>query len=127
MAITLYRGFNLKTSGDSKQIWQVQIKESTLVGSLNAIKKSVDWYVETNSIIDPREFENVGKRPDTSDKAMQEDFNGFTLKNDTGEANGWYCFFNGRLIKGSRLALERHIQAYLIAKKKAQQQQQQKK
>lgn len=126
MAGTLYRGFNLKTSGDSKEVWQVQIKDSTLVGSLNALKKSVDWYVDTNSIIDPKEFENVGRRPDNSGKAMQEYFNGFTLKNDNGEPNGWYCFFNGRLIKGSRLALERHIQAYLIAKQKAQQQQQKK-
>ncbi|MCL9783231.1 DUF3319 domain-containing protein [Vibrio sp. S4M6] len=123
MAVTLYRGFNLKTSGSSTEVWQVQIKDTTLVGSLNAVKKSVDWYVDTNSIIDPREFENVGKRKEGDEKSMQEDFNGFTLKNDTGEPNAWYCFFNGRLIKGSRLALERHIQAYLVAKQKALQQQ----
>jgi hypothetical protein len=31
--------------------------------------------------------------------------------------------FNGRLIKGSKMAIQRHIEAYLVAKQKAQQQQ----
>ncbi|NVC42607.1 DUF3319 domain-containing protein, partial [Vibrio vulnificus] len=43
-------------------------------------------------------------------------------KNDTGEPNAWYCFFNGKLIKGSKAAIQRHIEAYLIAKQKAEQQ-----
>lgn len=29
--------------------------------------------------------------------------------------------FNGKLIKGGKLAIQRHIEAYLIAKKKAEQ------
>ncbi len=36
--------------------------------------------------------------------------------------NAWYCFFNGKLIKGSKAAIQRHIEAYLIAKQKAEQQ-----
>lgn len=31
--------------------------------------------------------------------------------------------FNGKLIKGSKAAIQRHIEAYLIAKQKAEQQQ----
>ena len=44
------------------------------------------------------------------------------IKNDTGEPNAWYCMFNGRLIKGGKIALQRHIEAYLLAKQKAEQQ-----
>ncbi|MGF1740167.1 DUF3319 domain-containing protein [Vibrio profundum] len=123
MSATLYRGFNLRSAGGSNSVWQVQIKDTTLNGSLNAIKKSVDWYIDTASIINPKEFEGVNKRTEEPGSTVQEDFNGFMLKNDTGEPNAWYCFFNGRLIKGSRLALEKHIKAYLEAKLKAQEQQ----
>lgn len=35
--------------------------------------------------------------------------------------------FNGKLIKGSKAAIQRHIEAYLVAKQKAMQAQQQKK
>jgi hypothetical protein len=30
--------------------------------------------------------------------------------------------FNGRLIKGGKIAIQRHIEAYLLAKQKAEQQ-----
>ena len=58
---------------------------------------------------------------------QSEVFNGYTIKNDTGEANAWYCMFNGKLIKGAKPAIQRHIEAYLVAKQKALQAQQQKK
>lgn len=51
-----------------------------------------------------------------------ENFNGYQIKNDTGEPNAWYCMFNGRLIKGGKIAIQRHIEAYLLAKQKAEQQ-----
>ncbi len=120
MAISTYRGFTLRSIGNSTDVWQVQIKKQTLKGSLAAIKKTIDWWSDTASLIDPSEFEAINTKQETTTQALQEQFNGFTLKNDTGDANGWYCFFNGRLIKGGKLAIQKHIEAYLIAKQKAE-------
>ncbi|WP_047044701.1 DUF3319 domain-containing protein [Vibrio mexicanus] len=122
MAVATYRGFNLKTAASSTDVWQVQIKNHVLSGSMAAVKKSIDWFCDTATIIDPREFSSVGQKKQASGQPAQENFNGFALKNDTGEANAWYCFFNGRLIKGSKLGLQKHIEAYLLAKQKAEQQ-----
>lgn len=122
MPIATYRGFNLKSANNSTEIWQVQIKNHVLSGNLPALKKSIDWWCETASIIDPKEFESVGRKREASG-GVQENFNGFTIKNDTGEANAWYCFFNGRLIKGSKVAIQKHIEAYLVAKQRAEAQQ----
>lgn len=122
MANASYRGFTLQTAKQSADIWQVRIKNHVLSGNLAAVKKSIDWWCDTASLIDPSEFESVGKAREMQG-SKEENFNGFTLKNDTGEANGWYCFFNGRLIKGSKLALQKHIEAHLLAKQRAAAQQ----
>lgn len=119
MAIATYRGFTLKSAPNSTEVWQVQIKNHVLTGNLAAVKKSIDWWCDTASIIDPREFESVGRKREVA-SGTQENFNGFSLKNDTGEANGWYCFFNGRLIKGSKVAIQKHIEAFLLAKQRAE-------
>ncbi len=123
MAAASYRGFTLKTAGNSTDVWQVQIKRHVLSGSLAAVKKSIDWFCDTATLIDPKEFSALEASRQQASKASQETFNGFTIKNDTGEANGWYCMFNGKLIKGGKLAIQKHIEAYLVAKQKAEQQQ----
>ncbi len=122
MANASYRGFTLQTAKSSADIWQVRIKNHVLSGNIAAVKKSIDWWCDTAQLIDPIEFESVGRKRSTG-TTVEENFNGLTLKNDTGEANGWYCFFNGRLIKGSKLALQKHIEAHLIAKQRAAAQQ----
>ncbi|WP_260261715.1 DUF3319 domain-containing protein [Vibrio intestinalis] len=122
MAVATYRGFNIKTVGTSTDIWQVQIKTRVLQGNMAALKKSIDWFCDTATVIDPKEFSSLSKQREAAGKALQENFYGYMLKNDTGEPNTWYCFFNGRLIKGGKLAIQKHIEAYLIAKKKAEQQ-----
>lgn len=120
MAITTYRGLTLKSAPNSTEVWQVKIKTHVLTGNLAAVKKSIDWWCDTASIIDPNEFESVGRKREGAYRSAQEQFNGFTLKNDTGEPNAWYCFFNGRLIKGSKIAIQKHIEAHLLAKQKAE-------
>jgi hypothetical protein len=118
MALASYRGFTLKSIGSSNQIWKVTIKNRELQGNLAAVKKSVDWWCDTASIVDPATLAASSEKAST--KGAQENFNGFTIRNDTGENNAWYCMFNGKLIKGGKLAIQRHIEAYLIAKKKAE-------
>lgn len=125
MAAASYRGFTLKTVGDSTEIWQVKIKTHVLSGNLAAVKKSIDWWCDTASLIDPKEFQSIGnKQPGNASSVnsgpAQEKFGNFVLKNDTGEPNAWYCMFNGKLIKGSKLAIQKHIESYIIALKKAQ-------
>ncbi|MFA0439513.1 phage tail protein [Vibrio sp. 10N.286.49.C2] len=119
MALASYRGFPLKSVGTENQVWKVSIKNRELKGSLSAIKKSVDWWCDTASIIDPSQLAASSQRADKP--GSQEVFQGYTIKNDTGEINAWYCMFNGKLIKGGKLAIQKHIEAYLIAKKKAEQ------
>lgn len=126
MAVAIYRGFNLQSADNSAEVWQVRIKNHVLSGNLAAVKKSIDWFCDTASIIDPKEFESIGQKREASTGA-QEQFNGFTIKNDTGEANEWYCFFNGRLIKGSKIAIQKHIETYVVARQRSMQQQAQQK
>ncbi|MCW8336656.1 DUF3319 domain-containing protein [Vibrio sp. SCSIO 43135] len=122
MAVATYRGFNLQSAGSTTDVWQVKIKNHVLSGSMAAVKKSIDWFCDTATIIDPKEFSSVGRKREESGSPAAENFGGYALKNDTGEPNAWYCFFNGRLIKGSKIAIQKHIEAYLLAKQKADQQ-----
>lgn len=61
MAISNYRGFNLQSGGLDGSIWKVKIKNHVLQGSLTAVKKSIDWWCDTASIIDPKEFASLDK------------------------------------------------------------------
>lgn len=115
MAVSSYRGFVLNTTTTSTDVWQVKIKNRVLVGSMPAVKKSIDWWCDMASIIDPKEFEALAQKSAPANPS-EEVFNGFTLKNDTGEPTDWYCLFNGRLIKGAKPALQKHIEATLKAR-----------
>ena len=120
MANSMYRGIPLQSTDATNKTWQARLKNRVIQGNLNAVKKSIDWWVDTASIIDPKEFSSLNKERTAA--GQKEDFNGFTISNDTGEPNAWYCMFNGRLIKGGKIAIQKHIEAYLIAKQKAEQQ-----
>ena len=115
MATTVHRGFTIQTTPDSSDVWQVQIKNKVYTGSLPAIKKSIDWWCDAASMIDPKEFASLNKTKEEPAGATQVNHKGHLLKNDTGGANSWYCFFNGRLIKGSKPALQKHIDAHMAA------------
>ncbi|SDG99896.1 Protein of unknown function [Vibrio xiamenensis] len=119
MPVATYRGFTLATVGSSKDEWQVRIKKHTLSGTMPAVKKSIDWFCDTASIIDPKEFGALAPKRKETPQAAQEDFHGHVLKNDTGDANAWYCFFQGKLLKGGKLAIQKHIEAYLVAQQQA--------
>ena len=120
MAVTSYRGFKLETqgSGASDDIWQVRIKNRMLSGNMTALKKSIDWWCDTASIIDPEEFASLTSKREESVN-IQEEFAGHTLKNDSGDPNGWYCMFNGKLIKGGKEKLKQYIHETLLEQKQA--------
>lgn len=121
MTIANYRGFNFKLKNQSTGVWQIRIKSHVLMGSIPELKKSIDWWCDTASIIDPQEFADQGARyKKTKTKSKTRPYNGFVIKNDSEDETAWYCMFNGRLIKGSKTAIQKHIDAYLEAKKQAE-------
>ncbi len=126
MAVTIYRGYRLQSNLDGN-LWKIRLKNQELQGTLTEIKKSIDWWCDTASIIEPKEFASLNPSKSNTSITQSEVFNGYTLRNDTGEQNAWYCMFNGKLIKGGKLAIHRYIEAYFAAKKKASLVQQQKK
>jgi hypothetical protein len=120
MANSIYRSVHLQSIDANNTVWRAKLKNNVIQGNLAAVKKSIDWWIETTSIIDPKEFTSLNKSRGTG--SSTENFNGYQIKNDTGEPNAWYCMFNGRLIKGGKIAIQRHIEAYLLAKQKTEQQ-----
>ncbi|WP_299695423.1 DUF3319 domain-containing protein [uncultured Vibrio sp.] len=120
MANSIYRGVHIQSIDATNTVWRTKLKNNVIQGGLAAVKKSIDWWLDTASIIDPKEFTVLSKSRVTS--GLSENFNGYQIRNDTGEPNAWYCMFNGRLMKGGKIAIQRHIEAYLLAKQKAEQQ-----
>lgn len=118
MATTVHRGFTIQSVPSNPDVWQVRIKNKVYSGNLPAVKKTIDWWCDTASMIDPKEFASLATKKEETSGSQQENYNGQLLKNDTGEKNGWYCFFNGRLIKGSKPALQKHIDAHVAAAKR---------
>lgn len=108
MATTFHRGYCLQ-SGSDKDIWYVRIKNHVLSGKLPAVKKSIDWWCDTATIIDPKEFASLAPDRDEEVNEQQEEYKGQLIKSDSGAKNSWYCFFNGKLIKGSKSAIQKHI------------------
>lgn len=108
MATTFHRGYCIQ-SGADKDVWYVRVKKQVLSGNLPAVKKSIDWWCDTATIIDPKEFASLAPKKDEEAHEQQEDYNGHLIKSDSGAKNSWYCFFNGKLVKGSKEAIKKHI------------------
>ncbi|ARP40365.1 hypothetical protein K08M4_37040 [Vibrio syngnathi] len=121
MANSVYRGVPLQSADANNTVWRAKLKNNIIQGNLPAVKKSIDWWIDTATLIDPKEFTALN-RSRASGGGLTENFHGYQIKNDTGEPNAWYCMFNGRLIKGGKIAIQRHIEAFLLAKQKAAQQ-----
>lgn len=109
MAQAQYKGFILKTINNSTDVWQVKIKSQMLTGSFTALKKSIDWWSDTASIVDPKEFEVLDQHSKKLMNTYQDSINGIVIRNESSDPNSWYCFFNGKFIKGSKVALQNHI------------------
>lgn len=108
MQKSLYRGFFIENKTGVPDDWKVLIKNKVLHGHLSAVKKSIDWWSDTGSIIQPKEFGDMGETAinEKRDKFKSEDYKGFQIKNDTGEVNTWYCLYHGKLAKGSLTAIK---------------------
>ncbi|MUK62776.1 DUF3319 domain-containing protein [Aliivibrio fischeri] len=108
MKKTLYKGFFIENKTGIPDDWKVLIRTHVLHGHLSAVKKSIDWWNEAGTIIDPKEFGDMGESA-LNEKRSQfksEEYKGFTIKNDTGEPKTWYCLYQGKLAKGSLTAIK---------------------
>lgn len=105
---SLYRGFFIENKTGIPDGWKVLIKNKMLQGHLSAVKKSIDWWNETGSIIQPKEFGDMGEATlnEKKSKTQTEEYKGYALKNDTGEMKEWYCLYQGKLAKGSIKAIK---------------------
>ncbi len=118
MATTFHRGYCIQ-SGSEKDVWHVRVKNQILSGNLLAVKKSIDWWCDTATVIDPKEFASLTPQKEEEHNEQQEDYNGQHIKSDSGAKNSWYCFFNGKLIKGSKDAIKKHIDKHVdVAEKR---------
>ncbi len=121
MSIVRYKGFILKLiKQDIRGVWEVKIGKHKLTGSIEAVKKSIDWFCETSVLIEPKEFGSLGNSkisPIKNSKSKKEKkFHGYLLKNDTGDVDAWYCLFEQRLLKGRELAIKKYIEERLMAR-----------
>ncbi|MDG3085462.1 DUF3319 domain-containing protein [Vibrio hannami] len=112
MATTFHRGYCIQSSSD-REVWHVRIKNQVLSGNLPAVKKSIDWWCDTATVIDPKEFASLAPKSTEEANEQLEEYNGFTIKSDTGTKNSWYCMFQGKLVKGSKEAIKKHIDKHL--------------
>ena len=85
MANSIYRSVHLQSIDANNTVWRAKLKNNVIQGNLAAVKKSIDWWIETASIIDPKEFTSLNKSRGTG--GSTENFNGYQIKNDTGEPN----------------------------------------
>lgn len=111
MATTFHRGYCIQ-SGADREVWHVRIKNQVLSGDLVAVKKSIDWWCDTATVIDPAEFASLARKQEETAE-QQEEYNGYTIKSDSGSKNSWYCMFHGKLLKGSKDAIKKHIDKHL--------------
>jgi hypothetical protein len=106
----VYKGLTLKLVQSSPEIWEVSIKKQSFKGPLQALCKSIDWWQQTAQMVDPKNFVSLSKTAQTTANT-QEQYNGYLLRNDTGEAGGWYCMFHGKLLKGGKVKIQQFIDA----------------
>ncbi len=107
----VYKGLTLKLVQQSPEIWEVTIKKQSFRGPLAAVCKSIDWWQQTAKMIDPKNFVSLQKNAPQQGAATKEEYNGYLLRNDTGAANGWYCMYHGKLLKGGKVKIQQFIDA----------------
>ncbi|OZS42012.1 DUF3319 domain-containing protein [Photobacterium sanguinicancri] len=115
----LYRGYHLENASGELDDWKVNINGKILAGKVTLVKKSIDWWCDMKTLMSPASFatqETSQRNPNQK----TEDYKGFKLMNDTGKPNEWYVFLRGQLLKGSPIAIKKHLDM-VLAKLAAQQ------
>ncbi|PSW20228.1 DUF3319 domain-containing protein [Photobacterium sanctipauli] len=116
-----HRGHNIENASGAPDGWKTTINGSVITNKLTLVKKSIDWWCDMKAFMPPEKFEGVGNQTKQAAQKI-EDYKGFKLINDNGEANGWYVMLAGKLLKGSPAAIKKHLDLVLLKRQQAQQQ-----
>lgn len=103
---TFYRSHYLKKQPDGDDLWGTKIDGLVVTGKMENVKKSIDSWCDNKIVIPPDSFESLPGRP--TDRQVVE-YKGFKIINDKGGEKDWYVTHKGRLLKGSRIAIENKI------------------
>lgn len=115
-----HRGHNIENASGSPDDWKTFINGNLVVNKLTLVKKSIDWWCDMKAFMPPEKFLGVGHSAKQGSRKVEE-YKGFKLFNDTGEANQWYVVLGKNLVKGSPVAIKKHLDLVLL---KTQQQRQ---
>ncbi|OAN11572.1 hypothetical protein A3K86_21865 [Photobacterium jeanii] len=105
----LYRGYHLENASGDLDDWKVNINGKILAGKVTLVKKSIDWWCDMKTIMSPASFAKADSAQQTTAQRKTEDYRGFKLINDSGKPNEWYVLLRGQLLKGSPVAIKKHL------------------
>lgn len=108
MARRLYhRGYNVEVASDDENAYRARLGGKSISGSLLAVKKCIDWWCDTNVLLDPEDFE---EQESTSRATRVEEYKGIQLMSDSKDDDSdWYMIVRGNLMKGSLVALKHFL------------------
>lgn len=102
-----YRDFLLENADGSADSWKAKINNNVVSGDLEFIKTSIDWWCDRKMILPQKEADTIIPPPRIRREIVI--YRGFKIINDTGEKNGWYMLHKGKLLKGTKSAIEEQI------------------
>ena len=104
-----HRSYNIENASGEHDGWKTTINGNTISGRLVLLKKSVDWWCDMKTFLPPESFIGTGSSQNQQAASNAEDYRGFKLMNDSGKPNEWYVILRGQLLKGSPVAIKRHL------------------
>ncbi|MGF1718139.1 DUF3319 domain-containing protein [Photobacterium chitinilyticum] len=107
-----HRGHNIENATGDPDGWKTIINGRPVASKLTLVKKSIDWWCDMKAFMPPEKFAGVDSQPQHADQKI-EDYKGFKLMNDSGKPNEWYVMLRGRLLKGSPIAIKKHLDAVI--------------
>ncbi|WBA10217.1 DUF3319 domain-containing protein [Salinivibrio kushneri] len=107
-----HRGYAIEKtegSGDVTEEYRARLGGKVISGSLQAVKKSIEWWADTSTLVDPADLEE--EDTDGAGTRQVEEYKGFRIMNDNPDkdSKGWYMIVRGNLMKGSLPALKQFI------------------
>ena len=103
-----HRGYYLENSSGENDKWKARINGEFISGTLELIKKSIDWWCDMGKVLPPESFEPVSIPKQENTRKIKV-HNGVKLINDTGDYDDWYVLYRGKLLKGTKEDIEMFI------------------
>ncbi|WP_231568939.1 DUF3319 domain-containing protein [Photobacterium gaetbulicola] len=102
-----HRGHNIENASGAPDGWKTTINGNTVINKLTLVKKSIDWWYDMQTFMPPEKF--LARNSSEKNGQKIEEYKGYKLINDNGEPNGWYVILGTKLLKGSPVAIKKHL------------------